>query len=114
MCLPLVGAVVVGTVLFPALLPFLPFRAFSLKGALLGAVWGIASAFLVRASLPGAVALTLISAPIASFLSMNLTGSSTFTCHPGAALEVKRGIIPMISSLILGLGVSVAGRFLPL
>ena len=114
MCLPLVGAVVAGTILFPALLPFLPFRAFSLKGALLGAVWGIASALLVHATLPGAIALTLIAAPIASFLSMNFTGSSTFTCQPGAALEVKRGIIPMISSLVLGLGMSVAVRVLPL
>jgi hypothetical protein len=114
MGLPLIGAVVVGTILFPALLPFLPFRAFSLKGALLGAVWGVGSALLVRASLPGAIALTLIAAPIASFLSMNFTGASTFTCQPGAALEVKRGMIPMISSLVLGLGVSIAGRVLPL
>jgi hypothetical protein len=38
-CLPLFGAVGVGTLLFPALLPYIPFRAFSLKGALLGELW---------------------------------------------------------------------------
>ena len=81
--LPLLGAVGVGTLLFPALLPYVPFRAFSLKGALLGALWGIAVSFVVRTSLPGAVALTLVAMPIVAFLSMNFTGSSTFTSQPG-------------------------------
>ena len=112
--LPLLGAVAVGTLLLPALLPYVPFRAFSLKGALLGALWGIAVSLVVRASLPGAAALTLMAMPIAAFLSMNFTGSSTFTSQPGAALEVKRGLIPMISSLTIGLGLAVVTRILPL
>ena len=112
--LPLLGAVAVGTLLFPALLPYVPFRAFSLKGALLGGLWGIAVSFVVRASLPGAAALTLMAMPIAAFLSMNFTGASTFTSQPGAALEVKRGLIPMISSLTIGLGLAVVTRVLPL
>jgi hypothetical protein len=112
--LPLVGAVLLGTIVFPALLPFLPFRAFALKGALLGALWGVAASFAVHASPVGAAALVLLSAPVVSYLAMNFTGSSTFTCQPGAALEVKRGIIPMISSLVLGLGAGVAARVLPL
>jgi hypothetical protein len=113
-CLPLFGAVGVGTLLFPALLPYIPFRAFSLKGALLGALWAIAISFVVRTSLPGAVALTLVAMPIVAFLSMNFTGSSTFTSQPGAALEVKRGLIPMISSLAIGLGLTVVTRILQL
>ncbi len=113
-CLPLLGAVGVGTLLFPALLPFLPFRAFSLKGAFLGALWGIAISLAARTSLPGAVALTLVAMPIVAFLSMNFTGASTFTSQPGAALEVKRGLIPMISSLAAGLGLTVVTRILPL
>jgi hypothetical protein len=112
--LPLLGAVAVGTLLFPALLPYIPFRAFSLKGALLGALWGISASLVVRASLPGAAALILMATPIAAFLSMNFTGSSTFTSQPGAALEVKMGIIPMASSLTIGLGLAVATRVLPL
>ncbi|HYW83641.1 MAG TPA: mercury methylation corrinoid protein HgcA, partial [Spirochaetia bacterium] len=112
--LPLIGAVAVGTLLFPALLPYVPFRAFSLKGALLGALWGVSASLVVRASLPGAAALTLMAIPIAAFLSMNFTGSSTFTSQPGAALEVKKGVIPMISSLTIGLGLAVVTRVLPL
>lgn len=113
-CLPLLGAVGVGTLLFPALLPYIPFRAFALKGAVLGALWGIAISLVVRTSLPGAAGLTLVAMPIVAFLSMNFTGSSTFTSQPGAALEVKKGLIPMISSLAVGLGLTVATRILPL
>jgi hypothetical protein len=112
--LPLAGAILAGTIVFPALLPFLPFRAFALKGALLGALWGAAASFAVHASAAGAAALVLLSAPIVSFLAMNFTGSSTFTCQPGALLEVKRGFIPMISSLVLGLGAGIVSRVLPL
>jgi hypothetical protein len=112
--LPLLGAVAAGTLVFPALLPWLPFRAFSLKGATLGALWSVAAALLVRASLPVAAALVLTATPIVAFLSMNFTGSSTFTCQPGAALEVRRGILPMLSSLVLGIGAGVAARVLAL
>jgi hypothetical protein len=112
--LPLVGAALLGTVVFPALLPFLPFRAFALKGAVLGALWGIAASFAVHASAAGAAALILLSTPVVSFLAMNFTGSSTFTCQPGAAMEVKKGFIPIISSLVLGLGAGVVSRVLPL
>jgi hypothetical protein len=113
-CLPLLGAVGVGTLLFPALLPYIPFRAFSLKGVLLGALWGIVISLVARMSLAGAAALTLVATPIVAFLSMNFTGSSTFTSQPGAALEVRKGLIPMISSLVLGLGLTAAARVLPL
>ena len=39
--LPLGGGVLVAVFAFPALLPYLPFRAFALKGAVLGVLWGI-------------------------------------------------------------------------
>ncbi len=110
--LPLAGAVLVGTIAFPALLPFLPFRAFSLKGAVIGAVWGAAAALVLRTSVAGTLALVLTAAPIAAFLAMNFTGASTFTCQAGAELEVRRGTVPMIASLVLGVGLLAASRFL--
>lgn len=105
--LPFFGAVLVGTLLFPALLPLLPFRAFSLKGALLGLAWGIAASLATGAGLLGSAAITLIVTPIAAFLAMNFTGSSTFTCQTGAELEVRRGLIPMVASVVLGVGLFV-------
>ena len=109
---PLAGAVLVGTLAFPALLPVLPFRAFSLKGGVAGIVWGIAASLVFRASLPGAIALVLASAPIAAFLAMNFTGASTFTCQTGAEMEVRRGTLPMIILLALGGGLLIAERIL--
>jgi hypothetical protein len=112
--LPLLGSVLIGTIVFPALLPWIPFRAFSIKGAILGALWGLASAFAIGASLASGAALLLIATPIAAFLAMNFTGASTFTCQPGAALEVKRGLVPMIASLVAGIGLRVAASILGL
>jgi hypothetical protein len=112
--LPLVGAVLLGTIAFPALLPWLPTRAFSFKGAVLGALWGLASAVVLGASVPRGAALVFLCTPITAYLAMSFTGSSTFTCQPGAALEVKRGLVPMIASLVLGLGLRVATGLLAL
>jgi hypothetical protein len=109
---PLLGAVLMGTVAFPALLPVLPFRAFSLKGATLGIIWAVVAALIMRATLPTAAALLLIISPVVAFLSMAFTGSSTFTCQPGAALEVRKGVVPMIASLVLGMGLAVTARVL--
>jgi hypothetical protein len=110
--LPYLGAILMGTLVFPALLPVIPFRPFLLKGALLGVIWGIGASLAVGAGALGAAAITLISAPIVSFIAMNFTGSSTFTCQTGAELEVKRGLIPMAASLVIGVGLRLAQRFL--
>jgi hypothetical protein len=102
----LAGAFPVGTILFPALLPFLPFRAFSAKGAVLGLLWGGAIAVIAAvsgsaepvAAIPAATA----AAALISYLAMNFTGSTTFTCQKGAELEVRCAVIPQISAGILG------------
>jgi hypothetical protein len=113
-----VGSILVGSLAFPALLPYLPTKAFSVKGAFLGALWGILCALGAASSGPlgggmglgmGA-ALILVSAPVASFIGLNFTGSSTFTSQGGANLEVEKSIIPTIASLILGLGLGGAAR----
>lgn len=108
--IPLVGGVLVAVFGFPALLPYLPFKAFALKGAVLGVAWGVASALVTGASAASATSLVLLVTPIVAFIAMNFTGSSTFTSQPGAALEVRRGIVPMAASLILGIGLGVVTR----
>jgi hypothetical protein len=106
----LLGTVPVGTVLFPAILPWLPSRAFVVKGALLGALWGIACAAAFGLSPLAALGGVFLSAPVVGFLAMNFTGSSTYTCQPGALLEVDRSFWPLLGSLALGLAAAVAGR----
>ncbi|MGA2975274.1 MAG: mercury methylation corrinoid protein HgcA [Spirochaetia bacterium] len=112
--IPLVGAVLLATLGFPALLPFLPFRAFALKGAVLGALWSVLAAFILQTSLPGGAAMVLMTTPLVAFIAMNFTGASTFTCQPGAALEVRLGTIPMIASLVIGVGLAITARILSL
>jgi len=108
----LVGAIPAGTILFPALLPWLPSRAFSVKGAVLGAAWAAAAALALHMPGLSAIGAVLISAPTVAFLAMNFTGSSTYTCQPGALLEVERGFWPMVASAAVGLAASVASRVL--
>lgn len=108
--LPLSGSLLVGTVIFPALLPYLPFQAFSLKGAVLGILWGLGSSLAMGLTALQAAGITLAAAAIVAFLAMNFTGASTFTCQTGAELEVRRGLVPMAASMILGIGLFIAAR----
>ena len=108
----LVGAVPAGTVIFPALLPWLPGKAFSVKGAALGTVWAVACATAFRLPPLAAFGGILLAAPIVAFLGMNFTGSSTFTCQPGALEEVEKGFWPMIASLAAGFSALAASRLL--
>ena len=55
-------------------------------------------------------AVVLIAMPATAFLAMNFTGSSTFTCQPGALLEVEKGFWPMVGSLAAGLASGAASR----
>jgi hypothetical protein len=116
--LPLAGAVLVATLAFPALLPWIPFRSFALKGVVLGVAWSVAAGFAGSAAAGGgaapAVARALIIVPLVSFIAMNFTGASTFTSQPGATLEVRRGLVPMIACVVVGIGCATAARLLSL
>ncbi|MGA2547911.1 MAG: mercury methylation corrinoid protein HgcA [Rectinemataceae bacterium] len=104
------GSILAGSLAFPALLPFLPTKAFSVKGAMLGALWGIACAIGGSMSFGLSAAAILASAAVSSFISLNFTGSSTFTCQPGANAEVEKSIIPMIASLGAGIILGACAR----
>ncbi len=109
----LLGSVLAGSLLFPALLPILPTRAFSVKGAILGAVWSGACAFGavgVGAGWAVGAALILVGTPVCAFIAMNFTGCSTFTSQPGAQLEVERGVVPMAISAAAGIIAGGAAR----
>ena len=105
----LFGAVLAGAVATPILLPWLPFRAFALKGAAAGLLW----AWLVSA-IPGISALqgggfTLIVTAVSSFLAMNFTGAATYTSQSGVAREVRFGLPAQASAAALGIVLMIAG-----
>lgn len=111
------AAYVAGAALTPALLPWLPGRAFSSKGAWAGlAVAAVAGAY--AWFLPGlfegalsAAAWFLIIPAVASFMAMNFTGASTYTSLSGVVREMKVAIPLQIVCAIAGLGLWVTARF---
>jgi acetyl-CoA decarbonylase/synthase complex subunit gamma len=102
-------------ILGPVLLPWLPGRAFSLKGFWIGLVIAVIIIFFFPISSGYYVDFAgwmLISASMASFMVMNFTGSSTFTSLSGVRREMKIAVPLQIIGAVMGLGLWVAGRFL--
>lgn len=116
--LPLVMAYLAGGALAPALLPWLPGRAFSLKG-----VWAglIAVLFLFAIDPTGAGLSTNLAAPggwvlimlaISSFMAMNFTGASTYTSLSGVKKEMRVAVPMQIAFIVVGVVSLIVGRFI--
>jgi len=91
-----------GNVLTPLLLPWLPGRAFSFKGAVAGGLAGLGMLPL-GATLPMACGLWLLSVTAGSWYGMNFTGSSTYASPSGVEKEMRRAIPMQAVGLILSL-----------
>ena len=106
-----VSAVLAGTVLFPAMLPYLPTHDFSTKGLILGLIIAIpfTISFGTNPSLPGwanateAAAVLLIMPAVIAYFALNFTGCTTFTSRTGVKKEIFRYIPAM--ALMAGTGV---------
>lgn len=109
----LIGAYVSGCVLTQILLPWIPFKRFSLKGLLIGWVMaaGLLSFRFMEASIVEIISWFLISGAVASFLAMNFTGSSTFTSLSGVKKEMKVSLPLQIGAAALGLVGWIISRF---
>lgn len=91
-----------GCILTPLLLPWLPGRAFSAKGAATGLFAGLA-AWLFPLPAAACLGLWLGSAVAGSWYGMQFTGSSTYTSPTGVELEMRRAIPIQAAGLILSL-----------
>ena len=109
-----IAAATVGSVLalagFPRPAADPPDEGLLREGAFLGALWGLACSLVGGLGIGLGAALVLSSAAVVSFIGLNFTGSSTFTCQPGANAEVEKSIIPIVASLVAGIGVGVFSR----
>ncbi len=100
-----------GTILTPIFLPWLPGRAFSIKGLALGlatALIFIAFHFHGFVSWLGRLeifAWLFIITAIIMYLAMNFTGSSTYTSLSGVKKEMRWAVPVEIGAGALGLGV---------
>jgi len=109
----LLMAYVAGTVLGPLLLPWLPGRSFSLKGAEIGVIVFIVSyvSSLAGSHIVQVIAWLLLIPALSSFLTMNFTGSSTYTSLSGVKREMRTAVPVQIAAAVIGLTLWITGRF---
>lgn len=114
----LLMALLAGTVLAPILLPYLPGRAFALKGVTPGVLTGLFHRWIYRSPLSGwpdlmeTLSAIIVITALTSYLTMNFTGSTTFTSLSGVKKEMKWALPLQIGTGILGAGLWLASLFL--
>lgn len=104
--------VVAGALVTPVLLPWLPGRAFSAKGAIAGLIVLLPSLGWLIASRPVPVwawGILVAGSALASFVAMNFTGSSTYTSPSGVEHEMRRAIPAQLVAAVVGIGTFVVG-----
>jgi len=113
---PIIGAgalaLLAGGGLTPLALPWLPGRAFSLKGAVVGGIVAAAATATFRRQLsPAARLALLVGVPaVSSYAAMNFTGSSPITSPSGVELEMRRALPLQAAAAIVAVGAWIASR----
>ena len=93
------------SILIPALLPWLPGRAFSIKGMETGLlVWFLLWVSRFYVQIGDLLAWLLLFMTIGSFMGLNLTGASTYTSLSGVKKETRWAVPWMITGLLLATG----------
>ena len=112
------SAIVAGAILTPLLLPWLPGRAFSLKGLSLGL---LADAILLAlrfddlttgAGRVEILAWLLLIPAVSAYLAMNFTGASTCTSLSGVKKEMRWALPLQIGAGIIGLILWIGSHFI--
>lgn len=112
------GSVLAGCVVTPMLLPWIPGRAFSFKGWLLGLLWAAGVIAVnggfgnIKYGVLTAIAYLLILPAVSAYYAMNFTGSSTYTSYSGVMKEMKIAIPLIAASAGLGIILLLAGSLL--
>jgi CO dehydrogenase/acetyl-CoA synthase delta subunit len=96
--------VIGGAVLAPILLPWLPGKAFAVKGATIGLVAaGLGHLILYPPMVAGlSIALALMTMATSSFLAMNFTGATPFTSPSGVEKEMRLALPAQIMTMGIG------------
>ena len=88
-----VGTICTGAFITPVLLPFIPGRAFSFKGWLMGLAWVSLAFWLFGWHAPEfrllSIGYGLLLPAFSAFLTMNFTGATTYTSPSGVVREMK-------------------------
>lgn len=110
-----ITTVITGTIVFPALLPFIPTHDFSTKGLILGGLVAVpfAISFAVDTELSLmmkvmiSVVLLLTMPAVTAYLALNFTGCTTFTSRTGVRKEIFRYVPIMALMVVSGIILSI-------
>jgi acetyl-CoA decarbonylase/synthase complex subunit gamma len=110
----LLAALAAGAVFAPLLLPWLPGRAFSVKGLSTGLVAAAILALLRQGQTNHleVLAWVFLVPAVAAYLAMNFTGASTYTSLSGVKKEMKWAVPLQISAGVIGLCLWLGSRFI--
>ena len=115
--LNLLGALLAGAVLTPILLPWLPGRAFSQKGLIMGLIITLfitlfgAFYLNIRQDYMNILAWFFLTPAFSAYLAMNFTGASTYTSLSGVRKEMRWAVPLEIVGGVAGLTLWVGSRF---
>jgi acetyl-CoA decarbonylase/synthase complex subunit gamma len=115
LCAAYLGAMLIGVVAGPLLLPWLPGRSFAVKGAIVGLFWSMAwylSAGGNNWGMTATLAAFLALPAVSSFYTLNFTGCSTYTSRTGVKKEMRLSIPVMGVAIAVSVLLLLAGRFL--
>jgi acetyl-CoA decarbonylase/synthase complex subunit gamma len=114
-----IAGTLAGAVLSPLLLPWIPGRAFAVKGTVMAVLFAVPILVLLQLAVgtmleaPWAelVGLGLVAIAISSFAAMNFTGSSTYTSLSGVEKEMRVAVPAQLVMGVVGVGFFIGGRF---
>lgn len=108
------SGLLLGAVVTPALLPWIPGKPLAVKGAIAGVVGAFLLNQLLEVSHSSAMGVGgfLLLITFSSFLSMNFTGATTYTSLSGVRKEMKFAVPAQILTLTIGLGFLIAGYWI--
>jgi len=108
------AAVFTGIVVTPILLPWLPGRHFSVKGAVAGSALLLVYCFIVSGpghSVSAILAAFLILPAVSAFYALNFTGCTPYTSRSGVKKEMRIALPLIGGSILLGTMVAIAGSY---
>jgi hypothetical protein len=114
----ILAALTAGAILTPLLLPWLPGRAFSLKGLTAGLIAAVILSLFWQGTLsawPGRLEILawfLLIPAVAAYLAMNFTGASTYTSLSGVKKEMKWAVPLQITGAVVGVSLWLTSRFI--
>jgi hypothetical protein len=109
----ILAGMLAGAVVAPILLPWIPFRAFSIKGAITGVIAGLGVVFICMEDiqLTAVTSIVLIATTISSYLAMNFTGATPYTSPSGVEKEMRKAIPLQAAAILIGIGAWIINAF---